>query len=340
VASPRLPAEALYAFQQIFAGKLGSRRVTSLEEATTLAVPGAVAAELGGPFETKLDDLGKADCVVLVGTDLGEDHQVAGFFIKRSLPMGTQLITVSTDEFAELAHFTLKPQAGTDGDVLLGLAAAVASQGLAKGPAAGELAAVSLKAISAKAGVSAEALEAVAKVVGAAQHPVFVYGKGLTTQDAAVFRNLVTLARLTGGGLLGVKGEANSLAAFAYGLDQPLDAKDCQAVYLALGDGVAPEPLLASLEQVPFKAVQASYVSPATAMADVVLPVEVWSEQDGHYLSLEGRLQATRRAVKPPEEVRSNAEALEALAQKLGFTLSADWKAGLQQRVLTTSILE
>jgi NADH dehydrogenase/NADH:ubiquinone oxidoreductase subunit G len=169
---------------------------------------------------------------------------------------------------------------------------------------------------------------------------VFVYGKGLTMQGTGVFRNLVTLARLTGAGLLGLKGQANSLAAFAYGLDQALDTKDCQAVYLALGDGAASPEVLARLEKVPFKAVQASYVSPATAMADVVLPVEVWSEQEGHFLSLEGRLQATHRAVKPPEEVRSNAETLEALAQKLGLTLGADWKAGLTQRVLTTTILE
>jgi predicted molibdopterin-dependent oxidoreductase YjgC len=155
-----------------------------------------------------------------------------------------------------------------------------------------------------------------------------------------VFRNLATLARLTGAGLLGVKGEANSLAAFAYGLDQAFEAKDCQAVYVALGDGVVSQKLLTSLEKVPFKAVQASYTSPATAMADVVLPVEMWAEQDGHYLSLEGRLQATRRAVTPPEEVRSNAATLEAVAQKLGVALSADWKAGLQQRVLTTTIIE
>jgi formate dehydrogenase major subunit len=260
--------------------------------------------------------------------------------VKRALPMGTQLITIATDEFSDLAHFALKPQAGTDGEVLLGLAALVASQGLAKGPAADELAKVSLKAVSARAAVPVETLEAVAKVIGAAQHPILVYGKGLTTQNVAVFRNLATLARLTGAGLLGVKGEANSLAAFAYGLDQAFNAKDCQAVYLALGDGAVSQELLANLEKVPFKAVQASYVSPATAMADVVLPGEMWAEQDGHYLSLEGRLQATHRGVKPPEDVRSNAETLEAVAQKLGFTLGVDWKAGLQQRVLTTTILE
>jgi formate dehydrogenase major subunit len=340
LASPRLPAEALYAFRQIFADKLGSRMVTSLEENATLAGPGAVAAEMGGPFEAKLADLKKADCVVLVGTDLREDHQVAGFFIKRALPMGTQLVTLSADQFSELAHFALKPKAGTDGDVLLGLAAAVANQGLAKGPAADELAKVSLKAIGAKTTVTVETLEAVAKVIGAAQHLVFVYGKGLTAQGVGVFRNLATLARLTGAGLLGIQGEANSLAAFAYGLDKAFDAKDCQAVYVALGDGAVSQKLLASLEKVPFKAVQASYVSPATAMADVVLPVEMWAEQEGHYLSLEGRLQATRRGVKPSDEVRSNAAALEALAQKMGLALGADWKAGLQQRVLTTTILE
>jgi formate dehydrogenase major subunit len=340
LASPRLPAEALYAFRQIFADKLGGRMVTSLEENATLAGPGAVAAEMGGPFEAKLTDLKKSDCVVLVGTDLNDDHQVAGFFIKRALSMGTQLITLGADQFSDLAHFALTPKAGTEGEVLLGLAATVAKQGLAKGPAADELAKISLEAVSAKTAVPVEMLEAVAKVIGAAQRPVLVYGKGLTTQSVAVFRNLATLARLTGAGLLGVKGEANSLAAFAYGLDQVFDAKDCQAVYLALGDGVVSQKLLASLEKVPFKAVQASYMSPATAMADVVLPVEMWAEQEGHYLSLEGRLQATRRGVKPPEDVRSNAETLAAVAQKLGFTLGVDWKAGLQQRVLTTTILE
>ncbi len=340
LASARLPAEALHAFRQIFADKLGSRMVTSLEEDATLAGPGAVAAEFGGPFEAKLEDLKKSDCVVLVGTDLLDDHQVAGFFIKRALPMGTQLITIDTDQLSELAHFELKPTAGKDGEVLLGLAAAVTSLGLAKGPAAEDLAKVSHKAVSAKAGVPVEKLEAVAKVIGAAQHPVFVYGKGLTTQSTGVFWNLLTLSRLTGAGLLGVKGEANSLAAFAYGLDQAFDAKDCQALYLALGDGEVPQDMLANLEKVPFKAVQASYISPATAMADVVLPVEMWAEQEGHYLSLEGRLQAARRAVKAPEKVRSTAEALEAVAQKLGLALNADWKAGLQQRVLTTSILE
>ena len=339
LASPRLPAEALYAFRQTFAEKLGSRMVTSLEEAGALAVPGAAAAEQGGPFSAKLADLKKADCVLLAGADLARDHQVAGFFIKRALPLGTRLITLDGGALADLAHYALKPKAGTEGDVLLGLAAAAANQGLAKGAAPDELAKVSLKAVSAKTGVPVETLEAVAQALGGAQRPMVVYGAALA-QSAAAFRHLAALARLMGAGLLGLTGEANSLAAYAYGLEQAFDAKDCQAVYVALGDGTVSQKVLASLEKVPFKVVQASYVSPATAMADVVLPVEMWAEQAGHFLSLEGRLQATHPALRPPEEVRSNAAALAAVAEKLGFTLGADWQAGLRQRVLLTTIIE
>jgi NADH dehydrogenase/NADH:ubiquinone oxidoreductase subunit G len=94
------------------------------------------------------------------------------------------------------------------------------------------------------------------------------------------------------------------------------------------------------LEGAPFVAVQASYVSPATAMADVVLPVEMWAEQEGHYLSLEGRLQEAHRGLTSPEEVRSNVAVLQAMAGAMGITLDTGWKKGLSKRVPTNTILD
>ena len=88
---------------------------------------------------------------------------------------------------------------------------------------------------------------------------------------------------------------------------------------MALGDDTPSQRLIQRLEKAPFLAVQASYVSRLTAMADVVLPVEMWAEQEGHYLNLEGRLQKANRVLTAPEGVRSNADALEALAGKLGL---------------------
>ena len=96
--------------------------------------------------------------------------------------------------------------------------------------------------------------------------------------------------------------------------------------------------LIQRLEKAPFLAVQASYVSRLTAMADVVLPVEMWAEQEGHYLSLEGRLQKTTRALVAPEGVRSNAEALKALAGKLGIQPDENWEAQLHARQAPVAI--
>jgi formate dehydrogenase major subunit len=332
LASARLPAEALFAFRQVFADKLGSGMVTSLDEDATQAQSGDLVSALGCAFESKLDALKQADCVVLLGAGLLDGHQVAGFFVRRALPMGTTLVVVDAEKSSELAHYALQPKAGAENALLGEMLAAVTKLGLAKYPEAAAMAAP-----AGKSGVAAEAVEAVARVIGAAQRPVFVYGDGL---PAAALKSLVAMAKATGASVVGLKGQANSLAAYAYGLDKAFDPKTVQAVYVALGDDTLSPKQAQALGKVPFKVVQASYVSPATEMADVVLPVEMWAEQEGHYLSVEGRLQEAHRALQPAEEVRASAAALKAVAAKLGYTLDADWKAGLQHRLLSTTILE
>jgi NADH dehydrogenase/NADH:ubiquinone oxidoreductase subunit G len=64
-------------------------------------------------------------------------------------------------------------------------------------------------------------------------------------------------------------------------------------------------------------------------MADVVLPVEMWAEQEGHYLNLEGRLQEAHRGITPPESVWSNSKVLEALAERVGTPLDGNWQKDL-----------
>lgn len=107
-------------------------------------------------------------------------------------------------------------------------------------------------------------------------------------------------------------------------------------MFLALGDEKATPALAQKLEPPadaktkPFLAVQASYVSQVTAMADVVLPVEMWAEQEGHYLNLEGRLQEAHRGITPPESVWSNSKVLEALAERVGTPLDGNWQKDLE----------
>ncbi|MDD5369701.1 MAG: molybdopterin-dependent oxidoreductase [Anaerolineaceae bacterium] len=338
IASNRLPAESLALFKQIFADHLGSQNVTSTAEGQTTAAAEKLAKELGHPFEGKLDQLKTADLVVTIGVDLAENYQVAGFFVKRNLQNGTKLIVIDPSDTGlnDLADLVLKVAPGTDADLLYGLAAEV---GRLTGSKPGfEAEKYTASTVSQKTGILPEKIETAASLLVAAKHPVFVYGKGITAHGNMIaLKSLVELARALGAldeahsAIIGAKGQANSLTAALLGLDNGVEVNGAQAVYLAAGDDVVSQRLIKKLEGVPFLAVQASYTSAVTIMADVVLPVEIWAEQSGHYVSLDGRIQATHTALPAPEGVWSNEKVLHALGSSLGVTADIDWHDTLLQ---------
>ncbi|MFD4374463.1 molybdopterin oxidoreductase family protein [Streptomyces sp. NPDC058486] len=58
--------------------------------------------------------------------------------------------------------------------------------------------------------------------------------------------------------------------------------------------------------------------SETAALADVVLPVTQWAEEEGTLTNLEGRILRRRRLLDPPAEVRSDLDVLHGLATRLG----------------------
>ncbi|MEW5957613.1 MAG: molybdopterin-dependent oxidoreductase [Chloroflexota bacterium] len=350
LASTRLPVEALYRFQGLFGDKMGSQMVTSIEEGVTTALPGSVAAQNGQSFEGSLEALKDADCVLAIGVDLVANHQVAGFFIKRALPRGTKLIVVDPEDngLHSRADYPLRPVKGKDYELLMSLMAALVELELAESAPEDlpELAKHKPEDMGQVIGIQAETIKKVARLLAAAQKPAIVYGKGLTRNESpAALKALLSLARMIGAltnqrsAVLSIKGEANSLAAYQYGLDKAFQSNGHQAVFLALGDDHASRRLVERLQGAPFIAVQASYASAITEMADVVLPAEMWAEQEGHYVNLEGRVQEIHRGLASPEEVRSHVDILEAIAAQLDFSLDEDWQGKLSQRVSTNPIL-
>ncbi len=315
LASTRLPAETLHTFKTLFATKLGSPIVAGIEEGATTGLQTEVDG-LGVDLNGSLDALKEADCVVAIGVDLARSHQVAGFFIKRNLVKGTRVIVIDPGEnqMSAFADFTLAPKAGSDEALLYGMMAAIKNLGLDQGelPAGFEMEKYSLSSVSQKTGVSAETLVAASRELATAKKPVFVYGKGLTqSRSAGALQALAGLARLVNSpALVSPKGKANSMAAHAYGLDVAFNPEGSKAVYVALGDDVALRPTDAGLEKVPFVAVQAAYASPLVDRADVVFPVEMWAEQDGNYMNMEGRLQQAHAALNAPQGVLSNTAVL------------------------------
>ena len=344
LASTRLSVEALSAFKSLFVDGLKNSMVTSIEEGRPTALQSTYAEQTGYPIEGKLDTLRTSDCVLLVGADLATTHEVAGFYIRRNLPKGTRLIIIDPNEngMDDLANINLKPKAGTDVAVLSALEAAVVKEGLARGTVDENI--VSLNAAIDICELKVEDVTDAARMLAESIAPVIVYGKGLTAAGSpGAMDVLVRLAKIIGAtdserkGLLSVKGEANSLAASLLGMESSLDIENVNAAYIALGDDYASKRLVEKLEKVPYLIVQASYESALTERADLVLPVNIWAEEAGHALNVEGRLQFAEAAITAPENVKSNLDVLNTIARTLGILLSNDWRAALNKR---TSVVE
>jgi assimilatory nitrate reductase catalytic subunit len=72
------------------------------------------------------------------------------------------------------------------------------------------------------------------------------------------------------------------------------------------------------LKALDFLCVSDIFLSETAQLADVVLPTTQWAEEEGTMTNLEGRVLRRRRAVNPPAGVRSDLEAICAIAERLG----------------------
>jgi len=337
IVSTKLPAETLTAFKDLFAH---NEIVTTTEEGMPTASV-TKFAEKQGSFEGKLDVLSNADTVLCIGVDAGRTHMVAGFMFKRNMPKGTRLINIDPEEneLNDLANLYLKPKAGSDLALILGLQAVIVKEGLGRSPLAlPDTDSLIQKAVE-ETGISRDQLTQTARVLANSITPVILFGKGITAQrDENLVEELYNLAVLVGAvdserlGLLSLKGEANSLTATLLGLDQIFELNGHKAVFVALGDDYVSRSFVERVSKVSYLVVQASYESKLTAQADVVLPVTVWSEQEGHYINLDGRVQKTQKVFSAPENVRDNLAVLNELATRMNISLESNWKQAILAR--------
>ncbi|WP_409472257.1 molybdopterin oxidoreductase family protein [Streptomyces sp. HC307] len=97
---------------------------------------------------------------------------------------------------------------------------------------------------------------------------------------------------------------------------------DIRALLLMGSNPVVSAPRAAHVEEriksLDFLAVCDVVLSETAALADVVLPVTQWAEETGTTTNLEGRVLLRRRAITPPQGVRSDLEVMHELAARLG----------------------
>ncbi|WP_033306277.1 molybdopterin oxidoreductase family protein [Streptomyces iakyrus] len=97
---------------------------------------------------------------------------------------------------------------------------------------------------------------------------------------------------------------------------------DIRSLLLMASNPVVSAPRAAHIEErirsLDFLAVCDVVLSETASLADVVLPVTQWAEETGTTTNLEGRVLLRRRAITPPEGIRSDLEVLHELAARLG----------------------
>jgi predicted molibdopterin-dependent oxidoreductase YjgC len=111
---------------------------------------------------------------MVVDADLTENHQVAGFFIKRKLGAGTNLLVLDKKDngLNKNANKVLKPLSGSNTDAMKALMAAVVKLGLAKGKT--EIKAAELDGFAAATGLKTDDYLDAAYVLTSAAEPVIV----------------------------------------------------------------------------------------------------------------------------------------------------------------------
>ncbi len=346
VVSSRLPSETLSLFCQFMKQVVGTNRIDTMGgEAFRVIAEGTKAFNKkseGPEIECNMDEILKADCILLVGADPLKTHPIVASLIRRAVDRNQARLVVidsQNDVMTLWRNLWLKPRAGSEVTLLNGLMNVILSKGLTKGKEAPakliqSLSEYNAERVHADTDVDAADLETAAETYAKAKHAVIIYGQGVWhSRSPVLVTDLLNLADLTGNRngdhlrVISLKPAANSRGAWNLGAAaKDLSLSHVQGLYLLTSDEqVDNDEVLGWLRTIDFLVVQASYRSAVTSMADVVLPSPIWAERDGgQYVSLDGHVAKSYRVIEPKKGLLQDQEIVRELSKKMGHELSSD----------------
>ncbi len=151
-----------------------------------------------------------------------------------------------------------------------------------------------------------------------AGNPAVLYGAGLSEKAASALKKLQGKAAF-----VAIESGVNTRAAAAFGLNNGFKSAAAKVLYALVGEQKLEADMLKNVDKNAFVVAQASFVSPLTERADVVLPMAIWSERAGSLTNTEGRVLKVNKAIEPKGEAKPDWEVLSLLASKLGKKLGA-----------------
>lgn len=343
LASSQACNESLEAFRKFMADTLGSQLVDTLDGDEYRVITQGITKFQDGAklsIETSLEEILKADTILLAGANPLESHPVVGSYIFRAVTKnGANLILVDPlrNAFSSRTSIWLKPPEGKEELTINALTKAIIDKDFAKDPIDLKRIAPSVKDINViqateEVGINTDALYRAAEMLAKSQHGIIIYGKGILRYgNPELITSLLNLAAIAGSQdrgkprIISLKPKGNSRGAWDMGLANSQNSilnstakNNVKAAYLLLADDYVDEPrLLDSLKRMEFVVVQASYLSPATSIANVVLPSPTWAEREGSYTTLDGTVKSASRLLQPPGGVKQDWEIIHKISKAL-----------------------
>ncbi len=343
IVSTRLPNETITSFHKLFQEVLGNDLIDTLDGKIFRTIIQGIerfkgkGKDLG--IECSIEEILKADCIMLVEGDPEKTNPIIGTFIRKAIKQrGAKLVVIdpSRTTFPLRTDLWLKPKAGSEKYLLNGLLKILVDRGLiAAGNTGAEfiqgLDQYQIDEVIKVTGVDKEGLEKATEIYRNAKRGVIIYGEGLLqANEPELVTSLLTLADVTGNcvgdklRVMSLKPNANSRGAWELGLAKGIESKTIKGLYLLLGDDNINmnEELMSWLKGVGVLIVQASYQSPVTAIADLVVPSPIWAERRGTYVSMDGHTLKSKQVLQTGNGLLQDKEILVKLASELGHELS------------------
>ncbi|MCL4458622.1 MAG: molybdopterin-dependent oxidoreductase [Chloroflexi bacterium] len=133
IASDKCTNEENYLLQRFARGVLGTNNIGHMGELCHKPTLEGLSAAWGSAAMTgPLQDIAKAGCILVVGSNTTETHPIVALQIKRAVRRSAKLILIDPRQItlSRFAYLQLRPRPGTDLALLIGLARAIQDEGL------------------------------------------------------------------------------------------------------------------------------------------------------------------------------------------------------------------
>ena len=344
IASSQCSNDSLQAFEDLVNEAIGSKLLDTLDgdvyRTIIKGTKGHKAKAAANAKETSLEEILKADCIMVVGTNPLETHPVAGSYVARAVRQNKAVLIImdpSQNTFPYHATLWLKPKENKELLALNVISKALIDKGTNKESAFTKAIAASLRDINLKqstrqAGIASDDLAKAVELLANAKHSLIIYGEGvLQHKNPALITSLVNLATIASRQskgkpqIISLKPKGNSHGAWDMGIANSsqsvmknLTSNSVKALYVLLADDdVDFSEFITAAKGLEFVVIQSSYRLRAGTKANVVLPSPVWTEVGETYTSLDGLTGSASRLIRAPEGVKADSGILHEISKQM-----------------------